>query len=92
MQSYIIYLVIKLKKLSLYLFFLYNLVCTYGISKTKRIIARSHTLWLDGKSKLKTPINIDKVISAELPNQDLYPKLHKVVSSYMIHGSCGCMI
>ena len=46
-------------------------------------------MWLDGESKLKSPIDIDKVISAKLPNQDLYPKLHKVVSSYMIHGSCG---
>jgi len=38
---------------------------------------------------LKTPTDIDKVISTELPNQDLYPKLHKVVSSYMIHELCG---
>jgi len=46
-------------------------------------------LWLDGESKLKAAADIDKVILAELPNQDLYPKLHKVVSSYMIHGPCG---
>jgi len=45
-------------------------------------------LWLDGESKLKNPTDIDKVISVELPNADLYPKLEKVISSYMIHGPC----
>jgi len=33
--------------------------------------------------------NIDKVIYAELPHPNLYPKLFKVVKSYMIHGPCG---
>ena len=45
-------------------------------------------MWLDGESKLKNPTDIDKVISAELPNADLYPKLENVVSSYMIHEPC----
>jgi len=38
---------------------------------------------------MKNPTNLDKVILAELLNVDLYPKLEKVVSSYMIHGPCG---
>jgi len=46
-------------------------------------------LWLDGESKLNNPTDIDKVILNELPYANLYPKLHKVVSSYMIHGPCG---
>jgi len=43
---------------------------------------------LDGEKKLTTPIDIDEVISAELPHADLYPKLSKAVATYMIHGSC----
>jgi len=41
------------------------------------------------RKKIEDLADIDKVISTKLPNQDLYPKLHKVVSSYMIHGPCG---
>ena len=56
----------------------------------KKGLPHTHILlWLDGESKLKTTSDLYKVISAKLPNQDLYPKLHKVVSSYMIYGSCG---
>ncbi|XP_027903668.1 uncharacterized protein LOC114163562 [Vigna unguiculata] len=55
----------------------------------KRGLPHAHILlWLDGENKLKNSTDIDKVISAELPNADLYPKLEKVVSSYMIHGPC----
>jgi len=43
---------------------------------------------LGRERKLKNPTDIDKVILVELPNADLYPKLEKVVSRYMIHGSC----
>jgi len=62
----------------------------YTVEFQKRGLPHAHILlWLDGKSKLKTPADIDNVISVEFPNQELYPKLHKVVSNYMIHGSCG---
>jgi len=62
----------------------------YIVEFQKRGLPHVHILlWLDGESKLKNPIDIYKVISAELPNMDLYPKLEKVVSSYMIHGPCG---
>ena len=45
-------------------------------------------LWLDGEKKLRTPTDIDGVISAELPDANLYPKLSKAVTTYMIHGPC----
>jgi len=62
----------------------------YTVEFQKRGLPHAHILlWLDGESKLKNSTDIDKVISAELPNADLYPKLEKVVSSYMIHGPCG---
>jgi len=61
----------------------------YTVEFQKRGLPHAHILlWLDGESKLKNPTDIDKVISAELPNADLYPKLEKFVSSYMIHGPC----
>lgn len=38
--------------------------------------------------KPKSPTDIDKIISAELPNKDDDPVLHKIVLESMIHGSC----
>lgn len=32
---------------------------------------------------------IDDVISVEIPDKDMNPQLHKVVSEYMVHGPCG---
>jgi len=62
----------------------------YTVEFQKRGLPNAHILlWLDGECKLKNVADIDKVISAELPNANLYSKLEKVVSSYMIHGPCG---
>ncbi|XP_057418906.1 uncharacterized protein LOC130713124 [Lotus japonicus] len=33
--------------------------------------------------------DIDKHVSAELPDPKVYPNLYKAVSSYMMHGPCG---
>jgi len=61
----------------------------YIVEVQRRGLPHAHILLgLDGESKLKNPTDIDKVISAELPNADFYPKFKKVVSSYMIHGPC----
>ena len=46
-------------------------------------------LWLDGENRLHNGSDIDKIISVELPNPDLYPKLSKAIAPYMIHGPCG---
>jgi len=52
----------------------------YTIEFQKRGLPHAHILLsLNGESKLKNSTDIDKVISAELPNADLYPKLEKVV-------------
>ena len=62
----------------------------YTIEFQKRGLPHAHILlWLDGSNKLQNSTDIDKVISAELPHPNLYPKLFKVVKSYMIHGPCG---
>ncbi|XP_057425867.1 uncharacterized protein LOC130719249 [Lotus japonicus] len=62
----------------------------YTIEFQKRGLPHAHILiWLQGENELKIGDDIDKVISAELPDPVLYPKLHTVVSNFMIHGSCG---
>ena len=36
----------------------------------------------------KTPEEVDKIISAEIPNPDDCPELHKLVKEKMMHGPC----
>ena len=61
----------------------------YTVKFQKRGLRHAHVLlWLDGKKNLRTPTDIDGVISAELPHAYLYPKLSKAVATYMIHGPC----
>lgn len=62
----------------------------YTVEWQKRGLPHAHFLiWLSGENKLKTTSDIDKIISAELPDPNLYPKLHEIVSSCMMHGPCG---
>lgn len=46
-------------------------------------------LILEDNSKFKEPEQIDQLVSAEIPDKDRYPRLHKIVLSCMIHGPCG---
>ncbi|XP_058729905.1 uncharacterized protein LOC131601957 [Vicia villosa] len=63
---------------------------TYTIEFQKRGLPHAHILlWLEASNSLKTGTDIDKYISAELPDHNLYPNLANVVSSFMIHGPCG---
>lgn len=62
----------------------------YTIEFQKRGLPHAHMLfWLSGPNKMVTTTDIDRIISAELPDPTLYPKLYKNVTSYMIHGPCG---
>ena len=62
----------------------------YTIEFQKRGLPHAQILlWLSDSNKLENAKHIDEVISAELPHPDLYPKLSKVVKTYMIHGLCG---
>ncbi|PNX91356.1 ATP-dependent DNA helicase PIF1, partial [Trifolium pratense] len=65
-------------------------ICMYTVEFQKRGLPHAHMLlWLDDENKIHTGRDIDKVISAELPHPKLYPKLYKIVSSFMMHGPCG---
>ena len=55
----------------------------------KRGLSHLHLLLsLKQNCKLKTPENIDKFISAEIPDPSLDPELHEIVTKNMIHA-CG---
>jgi hypothetical protein len=46
-------------------------------------------IFLHPSNKLPTPGDIDKIISAEIPNQEHEKELYNLVKNHMIHGPCG---
>ncbi|OMO65301.1 DNA helicase PIF1, ATP-dependent [Corchorus capsularis] len=66
------------------------LAVTYTVEFHKRGLPHTHILlWLQPSAKLKTPADIDKYVSAEIPDQDADPVGYKAVNSFMMHGPCG---
>ncbi|KAI9118735.1 hypothetical protein K1719_010180 [Acacia pycnantha] len=62
----------------------------YTIEFQKRGLPHAHIiLWLSEADKVRTPTDVDKIISAEIPCKDADPELYELVRSYMIHGPCG---
>ena len=61
-----------------------------SIEFQKRGLPHLHLLViLESQYKLMTAEQIDKVVSAEIPDPVLYPNLHELVMEHMIHGPCG---
>ncbi|OMP11561.1 DNA helicase PIF1, ATP-dependent [Corchorus olitorius] len=68
---------------------LYNMV-TYSVEFQKRGLPHAHILlWLQPSAKLKGPDDIDRFVSAEIPDKDLDPIGYEAVTSLMMHGPCG---
>ena len=56
------------------------------------VIENCHMLIiLRGEDKLRDSNDIDRIISAEIPDQNEDPELYEIVKSCMIHGPCGLL-
>ncbi|GJS42848.1 DNA helicase [Tanacetum coccineum] len=57
-----------------------------GVEFQKRGLPHCYTLlWVDSASKIQEPEDVDRLISAELPDPQADPQGYKVVSEMMIH-------
>lgn len=62
----------------------------YVVEFQKRGLPHVHMLiWLDGVSKQYLKNNVDKFVSAEIPDPEKDPLGYAVVKAFMIHGPCG---
>ncbi|KAJ0760860.1 putative DNA helicase [Helianthus annuus] len=62
----------------------------YTIEFQKRGLPHCHTLlWVTPPYKIREPTDVDKYITAEIPDPSVEPTLHKIVTECMMHGPCG---
>ncbi|OMO65292.1 DNA helicase PIF1, ATP-dependent [Corchorus olitorius] len=63
---------------------------SYTVEFQKCGLPHAHILlWLQSSARFKTPADIDRVVSAEIPNKELDPSAYEAVTSMMMHGPCG---
>ncbi|KAK9724272.1 hypothetical protein RND81_05G060200 [Saponaria officinalis] len=62
----------------------------YTIEFQKRGLPHAHILlFLHRENKFPEVADVDRVISAEIPDPEQNPELYEVVKEFMIHGPCG---
>ncbi|KAI7938124.1 hypothetical protein MJO28_015044 [Puccinia striiformis f. sp. tritici] len=62
----------------------------YTIEFQKRGLPHVHIIViLESRDIPRTPNDIDCLVSAEIPDKDLEPDLHKLVTTCMLHGPCN---
>ncbi|KAK1434099.1 hypothetical protein QVD17_11017 [Tagetes erecta] len=62
----------------------------HTIEFQKRGLPHCHILiWVSQTHKIESPDQIDKYISAEIPNPIFEKELYKIVTNTMLHGPCG---
>ncbi|XP_020962284.1 uncharacterized protein LOC107606362 isoform X4 [Arachis ipaensis] len=71
---------------------IFGKVCAvvYTIEFQKRGLPHAHILlFLHKDDKYPTAEDIDKIISAEIPDKELDPEYYEAVEKHMMHGPCG---
>ncbi|KAK9072547.1 hypothetical protein SSX86_008981 [Deinandra increscens subsp. villosa] len=64
----------------------------YTIEFQKRGLPHCHTLlWVTEQFRIRDADQIDCFISAEFPDEDSDPLLHRIVADTMVHGPCGSL-
>jgi hypothetical protein len=62
----------------------------YVIEWQKRGLPHAHILIvLDEADKIKTTLDVDNIVSAEIPDKNLNPQAFNTVTTSMMHGPCG---
>ncbi|XP_074357686.1 uncharacterized protein LOC141697289 [Apium graveolens] len=62
----------------------------YVVEFQKRGLPQVHMLiWLDPASKHDLQENVDKYVSAKIPNPDVDPVGYAAMTEFMMHGPCG---
>ncbi|GKB99276.1 uncharacterized protein Tco_0985413 [Tanacetum coccineum] len=62
----------------------------YTVEFQKRGLPHVHIcVFFAKESKIPNPEDIDRLISAEIPDEQQDPELYKLVSEQMMHGPCG---
>ena len=62
----------------------------HTIEFQKRGLPHMHLLiFLDEPDKIHTAEQVDTIVSAQLPDPELHPRLYHTVTNCMLHGPCG---
>ena len=61
----------------------------YTIEYQKHGLPHMHLLiFLENQDKIHTVQQVDALISAQIPNENIHPQLHGAVTHFMLHGPC----
>uniref|UniRef100_A0A0D3BP59 ATP-dependent DNA helicase n=1 Tax=Brassica oleracea var. oleracea TaxID=109376 RepID=A0A0D3BP59_BRAOL len=64
----------------------------HQIEFQKRGLPHAHILlWIGNSTRTPSAEEVDKIISAELPNKEEDPVAYSLVTKHMIHGPCGLL-